>query len=181
MLVRNKTHIKHSFRDYDEKDNQIAKFVCTTFWATQFQAVRQAFLKESSNEPQSVSYNNSTFGTNAIEKNYVKSLSASLDWAVSGGKSGASFSKTSDERFIVKCISRTELQMFLDCAPAYFEYLSKAFFHGLPSMLAKIVGVYQIGYHNRVTGKRTMEQVAVMQVSCTIIGFWKFSWFQMVI
>ena len=166
MLVRNKTHIKHAFRDYDEKDNQIAKFVCTTFWATQFQAVRQAFMKESSNESQSVSYNNSTFGTNPIEKNYVKSLSASLDWAVSGGKSGASFSKTSDERFIVKCISRTELQMFLDCAPAYFEYLSKAFFHGLPSMLAKIVGVYQIGYHNRVTGKRTMEQVAVMQVSC---------------
>jgi 1-phosphatidylinositol-3-phosphate 5-kinase len=53
--------------------------------------------------------------------------------------------------------------MFLDCAPAYFEYLSKAFFHGLPTVLCKIVGVYQIGYHNRVTGKRTMEQVAVMQ------------------
>ena len=30
-------------------------------------------------------------------------------------------------------------------------------------MLCKIVGVYQLGYHNRVTGKRTMEQVAVMQ------------------
>jgi hypothetical protein len=168
MLVRSKTHIKHTFRDYDEKDSQIAKFVCTTFWATQFQAVRQAFLKESYIESsQPVSYNNSTFGTNAIEKNYAKSLSASLNWAVSGGKSGASFSKTSDERFIVKCISRTELQMFLDCAPAYFEYLSKAFFHGLPSMLAKIVGVYQIGYHNRVTGKRTMDQVAVMQVRYT--------------
>jgi len=53
--------------------------------------------------------------------------------------------------------------MFLDCAPAYFEYLSKAFFHGLPTVLCKIVGVYQIGYHNRVTGRRTMEQVAVMQ------------------
>ncbi|GMH93598.1 hypothetical protein TL16_g12675 [Triparma laevis f. inornata] len=53
--------------------------------------------------------------------------------------------------------------MFLDCAPAYFEYLSKAFFHGLPTVLCKIVGVYQIGYHNRVTGKRSMEQVAVMQ------------------
>ena len=166
MLVRNKTHIKHTFRDYDEKDSQVAKFVCTTFWSTQFQAVRSAFLKESSGDStQPVSYNNSTFGTNIIEKNYVKSLSASLNWAVSGGKSGASFSKTSDERFIVKCISRTELQMFLDCAPAYFEYLSKAFFHGLPSMLAKIVGVYQIGYHNRVTGTRTMDQVAVMQVN----------------
>ena len=45
-----------------------------------------------------------------------------------------------------------------------FEYLSKSFFHGLPTVLCKIVGVYQIGYHNRVTGKRTMEQVAVMQV-----------------
>merc|ERR1711957_918876 len=53
--------------------------------------------------------------------------------------------------------------MFLDCAPAYFKYVSKAFFQGLPTMLSKIVGVYQIGYHNRVTGKRTMEQVAVMQ------------------
>ena len=34
-----------------------------------------------------------------------------------------------------------------------------------PTVLCKIVGVYQIGYHNRETGKRTMEQVAVMQVS----------------
>ena len=32
-----------------------------------------------------------------------------------------------------------------------------------PTVLCKIVGVYQIGYHNRVTGKRSMEQVAVMQ------------------
>lgn len=32
-----------------------------------------------------------------------------------------------------------------------------------PTVLCKIVGVYQIGVHNRVTGKRIMEQVAVMQ------------------
>ena len=30
-------------------------------------------------------------------------------------------------------------------------------------MLVKVLGVYQIGYHNRVTGKRVMEQVVVMQ------------------
>ncbi|MGK3758581.1 MAG: hypothetical protein ACI8RD_010896, partial [Bacillariaceae sp.] len=34
--------------------------------------------------------------------------------------------------------------------------------------LCKILGVYQIGYHNRVTGKRSMEQVAVMQVSLAL-------------
>ena len=168
MLVRNKTHIKHAFRDYDEKGSQIAKFVCTTFWSTQFQAVRQAFLKESSSAKPS---SGSTYGKNIIEKNFARSLSASLSFNAVGGKSGASFSKTADDRFIVKSISRTELQMFLDCAPAYFEYLSKAFFHGLPTMLCKIVGVYQIGYHNRETGKRTMEQVAVMQVSDIMIVF----------
>ena len=32
-----------------------------------------------------------------------------------------------------------------------------------PTVLCKIVGVYQIGVHNRETGKRIKEQVAVMQ------------------
>ncbi len=42
---------------------------------------------------------------------------------------------------------------------SYFEYMSKAFFHKLPTVLCKIVGVYQIGYHNKITGKRQMDQV----------------------
>jgi 1-phosphatidylinositol-3-phosphate 5-kinase len=66
-----------------------------------------------------------------VEQAYVQSLSSAYSWAASGGKSGASFARSSDDRFVIKCISRTELQMFLDCAPAYFEYLSKTFFHGL--------------------------------------------------
>lgn len=153
MLERNKAHIKHTFRDFDEKGQQSCKFVCTTYWATQFHAVRQAFLTPK--DPQSAPPD--------VEKSYIQSLSAAHSWAASGGKSGASFHRTADQRFVIKCISRTELQMFLDCAPAYFEYLSKAFFHGLPTVLCKIVGVYQIGYHNRLTGKRSMDQVAVMQ------------------
>jgi 1-phosphatidylinositol-3-phosphate 5-kinase len=159
MLVRNKSHIKHTFRDFDEKGQQTCKFVCTTYWATQFAAVRQAFLA-----PSTKGKSSGVSGLSSdVEKYYVQSLSTAFSWDASGGKSGASFARTLDDRFVVKCISRTELQMFLDCAPAYFEYLSKAFFHGLPTVLCKIVGVYQIGYHNRETGKRTMEQVAVMQ------------------
>lgn len=162
MLTRNKSHIKNTFRDYDEKGQQTCKFVCTTYWATQFHAVRQAFLAPSSKD-QSSSDASDAPSSMDIEKCYVQSLSSADSWDASGGKSGASFARTVDQRFVIKCISRTELQMFLDCAPAYFEYLNKAFFHGLPTVLCKIVGVYQIGYHNRVTGKRTMEQVAVMQ------------------
>ncbi|CAB9522040.1 Putative 1-phosphatidylinositol-3-phosphate 5-kinase FAB1C [Seminavis robusta] len=165
MLVRAKTHIKHTFRDYDEKGMVTCKFVCTTYWATQFHAVRQVFLSQSFGRKEGSSAGSSAESDLSmdVESAYVQSLSSAFSWAASGGKSGASFARTSDDRFVIKCISRTELQMFLDCAPAYFEYLSKAFFHGLPTVLCKIVGVYQIGYHNRETGKRSMEQVAVMQ------------------
>jgi 1-phosphatidylinositol-3-phosphate 5-kinase len=121
LLDRNKSHIKHTFRDVDEKGQVACKFVCTSYWAVQFHAVRQSFL---------ASEDGSRSGEE-IEQNFIESLSSAYSWAASGGKSGASFARTSDDRFVIKCISRTELQMFLDCAPAYFEYLSKAFFHGL--------------------------------------------------
>ncbi|KAL3915868.1 MAG: hypothetical protein SGILL_005444, partial [Bacillariaceae sp.] len=159
MLMRHKSHIKHTFRDFDEKGQNLCKFVCTTYWATQFHAVREAFMSQSSGSKDAEAASSAL----DVDKAYVLSLSSAYSWAASGGKSGASFARTQDDRFVIKCISRTELQMFLDCAPAYFEYLSKAFFHGLPTVLCKIVGVYQLGYHNRVTGKRSMEQVAVMQ------------------
>ncbi len=128
MLVRNKSHIKHTFRDLDEKGQNLCKFVCTTYWATQFHAVREAFLSPTSKDS---AINAPTQTSMDIEKSFIMSLSSAYSWAASGGKSGASFARTSDDRFVIKCISRTELQMFLDCAPAYFEYLSKAFFHGL--------------------------------------------------
>jgi hypothetical protein len=130
MLVRNKSHIKHTFRDFDEKGQNLCKFVCTTYWATQFHAVRQAFLSPHGAKGADSSASSSPNGLD-VEQAYVQSLSSAYSWAASGGKSGASFARTSDDRFVIKCISRTELQMFLDCAPAYFEYLSKAFFHGL--------------------------------------------------
>ena len=141
MLIRNKSHVKHTFRDFDEKGQVTCKFVCTTYWATQFQAVREVFLSPNKDGDEA-----SQMSGSDIEQSYIESLSSAATWAASGGKSGASFSRTSDHRFVIKCISRTELQMFLDCAPAYFEYLSKAFFHGLPTVLCKIVGVYQVSH-----------------------------------
>lgn len=51
-----------------------------------------------------------------MEAGYIRSLSASTKWDAKGGKSGATFSKSADGRFVVKYISKTELQMFTDCA-----------------------------------------------------------------
>jgi len=145
MLSQQTSHIKHRFADVDEKGNTLCKFMCQTYWATQFQAVRQAFLGKPDDE------------------GYILSLSVARPWNAQGGKSGAVFLKSADGRFVVKQITRTELQMFLDYAPAYFEYMSKAFFHEMETVLCKVVGVYTIGYQNRVSGKRYMEQVVVMQ------------------
>jgi 1-phosphatidylinositol-3-phosphate 5-kinase len=129
MLGRSKAHIAHTYRDFDEKGQVTCKFKCTTYWATQFHAVRQVFLSRSSGKGEGTASDGSE--PSEIEQSFVESLSSTAQWDASGGKSGASFSKSCDGRFVIKCISRTELQMFLDCAPAYFEYLSKAFFHGL--------------------------------------------------
>jgi hypothetical protein len=81
---------------------------------------------------------------------FIQSLCHCTSWSTTGGKSGASFLKTSDERFILKFISRTELKMFLESAHRYFAYMAKNVFHALPSFLVKILGVYQLSWkkHN---------------------------------
>jgi 1-phosphatidylinositol-3-phosphate 5-kinase len=141
MLLRSKTHIKHTFRDIDAKRQIQSKFICTTYWATQFHAVRQAFLSSENASVEGDGDGKHPGDIDCDEKRYIRSLFESQKWDASGGKSGATFARTADGRFVVKCISRTELQMFLDCAPAYFDYLSRAFFHGVPTVLCKILGV----------------------------------------
>ena len=102
MMSQKKSHVRHRFEDKDWKGKSICKFMCESHWAVQFEAVRSAFLKEDSNE------------------GFIRSLAMSSKWVAQGGKSGATFSKSLDGRFIVKVISRVELQMFLEFAPAYF-------------------------------------------------------------
>ena len=140
-----KIHVKHRFEDKDENDNINCKFICHTFWATQFHALRVCYLGDESDE------------------GFIRSLALSASWNAQGGKSGAAFSKSLDGRFVVKCISRTELQMFLDISTEYFKYLADAYTDRKPTVLCKIMGIYQVGYHNKVTNKKIMEQVVVME------------------
>lgn len=43
------------------------------------------------------------------------------------------------------------------------EYMAKAYYHSLPTVLCKILGVYTIRYDNRETGKKAIENVVVME------------------
>ncbi|KAJ1625848.1 hypothetical protein T492DRAFT_631851 [Pavlovales sp. CCMP2436] len=69
------------------------------------------------------------------ERAFVESLGCSESWAPSGGKSGASFARTSDGRFVLKALSARELQGALSLLPAYFEHMARVHFEALPSRL----------------------------------------------
>jgi len=68
-----------------------------------------------------------------------------------------------DNRLVLKQMSRPEMDAFVKFAPSYFEYMSQAFFHELPTVLAKILGFYQIGSKNPMTGKTMKMDVLVME------------------
>ncbi|XP_066249810.1 1-phosphatidylinositol 3-phosphate 5-kinase isoform X1 [Euwallacea similis] len=82
------------------------------------------------------------------EESYIRSLSRSVQWNAVGGKSGSSFAKTLDDRFILKEMPRAEVHMFLESSSNYFTYMQKCFHTRQPTLLGKIVGMYQTIYKN---------------------------------
>jgi 1-phosphatidylinositol-3-phosphate 5-kinase len=147
LLKSTGTHMKYQFQEGS------ANFFCKIFYAEQFDALRINC---------------------GCDERYIQSLSRCVKWDSSGGKSKSAFLKTLgsqpiatwltvDDRLVVKQMSRYEMDAFVKFAPAYFEYMSQAFFHELPTVLAKILGFYQIGSKNPVTGKTTKMDVLVME------------------
>lgn len=43
------------------------------------------------------------------------------------------------------------------------EYMAKIYYHDLPSVLCKILGVYTIRYDNKESGRKMVENVVVME------------------
>jgi 1-phosphatidylinositol-3-phosphate 5-kinase len=54
------------------------------------------------------------------------------------------------------------MESFLTFSASYFDYIGRAFFHGLPTLLAKILGLFRIGYRNSAAGKSMRMDVLVM-------------------
>lgn len=97
------------------------------------------------------------------EEAYIRSLSRSLGWNARGGKSGSTFYKTADDRFIIKEIPKNEVQIFLDSATSYFAYLEHCYNTGQPTLLGKILGVYQVIYRNSCTNASLRTNLIVME------------------
>ena len=136
LLKATGTHLKYQFAEGS------AKMMCKIFYAEQFDAVRRKC---------------------GVADRIVESLSRCLKWDSKGGKTKSVFLKTLDERLVLKSLSPVETQAFLLFAPAYFSIMAEALFHDLPTVIAKMLGFYQIIIKNPVTGTEIKWDVLVME------------------
>jgi 1-phosphatidylinositol-3-phosphate 5-kinase len=117
------THFRFNFDD-DVSSADSTKFSVTCYFARQFDALRKKCCP--------------------IDLDYIRSLSRCKRWSAQGGKSNVYFAKTMDERFIIKQVTKTELDSFVDFAPHYFRHLTVSLSSRSPTCLAKIMGLYQV-------------------------------------
>lgn len=123
-----------------------ANFYCKILMASQFRRLRSAL-----------------FADDNFEQRLVRSLSQCRPWKARGGKSGSTFQKSLDDRFIIKTISRVEKDHFVRFAANYVDYVLMRRSQGRPSALAKIVGVFLVGYRNNTTGSARKAYTIVME------------------
>ncbi|KAI9620678.1 hypothetical protein KEM48_008027 [Puccinia striiformis f. sp. tritici PST-130] len=114
---------------------------CKVFFMHQFDALRQKL----------------------ICNDIIDSLARCHKWDASGGKSGQKFLKTKDERYLIKGISKAELEALTKFAPAYFDYLSSAIKEKRPITLAKMFGIFQVSFVNKLTNRKGRLQVQVIE------------------
>lgn len=114
----------------DQGKSYKTRFQMKAYYAPQFSALRQLCVEGG-------------------EKSFLTSIGRCKPWSAQGGKSNVFFAKTLDERYIVKQMNRAERQSFLEMAPEYLLFFSKAFQANSSdprTCLAKILGAYQVWY-----------------------------------
>lgn len=119
------THLKYQFKE------GAAIMTCKIFYAEQFDALRRKC---------------------GVAERIIESLSRCLKWDSRGGKTKSVFLKTLDDRLVLKSLSPIETSAFLRFAPSYFNIMAEALFHDLPSVIAKMLGFFQVIIKNPTTG-----------------------------
>lgn len=117
-------HLRISFGDESSNAGGKVKFSVTCYFAKHFDSLRKICCPN--------------------EVDFVRSLSRCQRWSAQGGKSNVYFAKSLDDRFIIKQVTKTELESFQEFAPEYFKYLTDSLGSGSPTCLAKILGIYQV-------------------------------------
>ncbi|KAM7463464.1 hypothetical protein LguiA_031585 [Lonicera macranthoides] len=143
MDSKSSPHLKISFEDESSSAGGKVKFSVTCYFAREFDALRKKYCPR--------------------KMDFVRSLSRCSRWSAQGGKSNVYFAKSFDERFIIKQVTKTELESFEEFAPEYFKYLTDSLNSGSPTCLAKVLGIYQVTVKNLKGGKETKMDLMVME------------------
>ncbi|XP_044719759.1 phosphatidylinositol-4-phosphate 5-Kinase domain-containing protein [Hirsutella rhossiliensis] len=136
LLRATGTHLKYQFKE------GAAVMTCKIFYAEQFDALRRKC---------------------GVAERIVESLSRCLKWDSRGGKTKSVFLKTLDDRLILKSLSPVETSAFLRFAPGYFSIMAEALFHDLPSVIAKMLGFFQVIIKNPTTGTDTKLDLLITE------------------
>ncbi|GJN16079.1 hypothetical protein PR202_gb03029 [Eleusine coracana subsp. coracana] len=134
-------HLRVSFEDVGPPGK--VKYTVTCYYAKSFEALRKSCCPS--------------------ELDFVRSISRCKKWGAQGGKSNVFFAKSLDDRFIIKQVTKTELESFLKFGPEYFKYLSESIGTGSPTCLAKILGIYQVTIKHLKGGKESKMDLLVME------------------
>ena len=134
-------HDEHIDLEFEDSGTH---FYCKVYYAQQFKRLREEIYSEG-------------------EDCFIRSLSRCVDWAARGGKTRATFRKVLDNQFIIKQMSRTEVESFVTFANGYFAYLKSMVGEQKPTALAKVLGVYRIGFRNTITNQSMKEDVLVIE------------------
>ncbi|KAF1934005.1 uncharacterized protein M421DRAFT_97031 [Didymella exigua CBS 183.55] len=117
LLHDKNTNIRYGFT------NRGVRAQCKIFYAQSFDALRRRC---------------------GVADRFVESLSRCSKFESKGGKSKSIFLKTLDDRFILKSLSPIEVQAFFKFAPNYFAFTHQNLFRQLPSVIAKMFGLFQV-------------------------------------
>lgn len=117
LMHSKNTNIRYAFQ------NRGVKAQCKIFYAESFDALRRK---------------------TGVSDRFVESMSRCLKWDSKGGKTKSLFLKTLDERFILKSLSPIEVNAFFKFAPDYFSFVHAILYEGLPSVIAKMFGLFQV-------------------------------------
>ncbi|KAK8851850.1 1-phosphatidylinositol-3-phosphate 5-kinase FAB1 [Apiospora arundinis] len=130
------SHLKYQFNEGS------AKMLVKIFYAEQFDALRRKC---------------------GVAPRIVECLSRCLKFDSRGGKTKSVFLKTQDDRLMMKSLSPIETSAFLKFAPSYFGIMAEALFHDLPSVIAKMLGFFQVIIKNPVTNTEIKLDLLLME------------------
>jgi len=140
-------HLEIEFTENSVSHEKMAVINCKVYFAIDFKKLRRQIFPGGENE-------------------FIRSLRRCYKWNAKGGKSGLTFCKTKDERFIMKQMSRAEIQSFIEFGPSYFEYLTKSLADKQAQKncaLARILGVYTLKLKNFQTNAEFEQDVLIIE------------------